>query len=86
MIRLGAAILAIGLCATGSCVVPGAAFASQGGQAAIKKWSAMDQCEREAQAAFPDYSAEAVAKRDARLNECLESKDLPPRAPLSPTH
>ena len=81
MIRVGAGILAIGLC-----LVSGGAFASRSGQAAIKKWSAMDQCEREAQAAFPDYSAEAVAKRDAKLNECLESKSLPPRAPLSPPH
>jgi hypothetical protein len=79
MIRLGAAILTIGLC-----LVSGAAFATLAGQAAIKKWAVMDQCEREAQAAFPDYSADAVAKRDAKLNECLESKDLPPRAPLSP--
>jgi hypothetical protein len=81
MIRLGAAILMIALC-----LVSGAAFATMAGQASIKKWAVMDQCEREAQAAFPDYSAEAVAKRDAKLNECLESKDLPPRAPLSPSH
>jgi hypothetical protein len=81
MIRLAAATLAVGLC-----LVPGAAFATQAGQAAIQKWSLTDQCAREAQAAFPDYSAEAVAKRDAKLNECLQSKDLPPRAPLSPSH
>jgi hypothetical protein len=81
MIRLAAATLAVGLC-----LVSGAAFATQAGQAAIKKWSLTDQCAREAQAAFPDYSAEAVAKRDAKLNECLESKDLPPRAPLAPSH
>jgi gamma-glutamyl phosphate reductase len=72
--------------AAGLCLVSGAAFATQGGQAAIKKWSAMDQCEREAQAAFPDYSVEAVAKRESKLNECLEIHNLPPRAPLSPTH
>ncbi|HEY1799208.1 MAG TPA: hypothetical protein VGG57_24040 [Stellaceae bacterium] len=81
MTRLGAAILAIALC-----LASGAAFASLAGQAAIRRWAAMDQCEREAQAAFPDYSAETVAKRDAKLNECLESHDLPPRAPLSPPH
>jgi hypothetical protein len=81
VIRLGAAILTIGLC-----LASGTAFATLAGQAAIKKWAVMDQCEREAQAAFPDYSAEAVAKRDAKLNECLESKALPPRAPLSPPH
>jgi hypothetical protein len=81
MIRHGAAILTIGLC-----LVSGTAFATPGGDAAIKKWAAMDRCERQAQEAFPDYSAEAVAKRDAKLNECLESQDLPPRAPLSPSH
>ncbi len=81
MTRLGAAILAIGLC-----LASGAAVASLAGQAAIKKWSAMDQCEREAQAAFPDYSAEAYAQRDAKLKDCLEGKSLPPRAPLSPSH
>jgi len=81
MSRLGAAILAAGLC-----LVSGTAFATQAGQAAIKKWAETDQCEREAQAAFPDYSADAYAKRDAKVNECLESKDLPPRAPLAPPH
>jgi hypothetical protein len=80
MSRLGAATLGVALC-----LASGTAFATVAGQAAIKKWALMDQCEREAQAAFPDYSAEAVAKRDAKLNECLESKDLPPRAPLSPS-
>lgn len=80
MIRSAVAAIAAWLCLTS-----GTALATQAGQAAIKKWSAMDQCAREAQAAFPDYSAEAVAKRDAKLNECLESKSLPPRAPLSPS-
>lgn len=81
MIRLGAAVLAVGIC-----LAPCAALATSAGQTAIKRWALMDQCEREAQAAFPDYSAEAVAKRDAKLNECLEIHDLPPRAPLAPPH
>jgi hypothetical protein len=81
MIRVGAAMLAAGLS-----LMAGSAYATQGGQAAMKNWAAMDQCERDAQSAFPDYSAEALAKRDAKLNECLESKSLPPRAPLAPAH
>ena len=81
MIRVGSAVLAIGL---GLCA--SAAHATQAGQTAMQNWAAMDQCERNAQAAFPDYSAEALAKRDAALNECLERKSLPPRTPLAPGH
>ena len=57
---------------------------SQQGGIAIKKWKAMDGCAVQAQAAFPDYTPEANAKREARLNECLAGQNLPPRAPLSP--
>ncbi|HEX3882492.1 MAG TPA: hypothetical protein VHW66_07540 [Stellaceae bacterium] len=81
MIRVGAAMLAAGLG-----LAAGSAYATQAGQAAIKNWTAMDQCEHEAQSAFPDYSAEARAKRDAKRDECLESKSLPPRTPLAPGH
>jgi len=79
MARFGAAMIVVlaGLAATD-------AEASPAGVAAIKNWSTMDRCSREAQNAFPDYTAEAYAKRDAKLKECLESKSLPPRAPLAP--
>jgi len=36
----------------------------------------MDQCAKEAQTAFPDHTAEANAKRDAKLKECLAAKKL----------
>ena len=37
------------------------AEASQQGQAAVSYWKAADKCAKQAQAAFPDYSAEANA-------------------------
>jgi hypothetical protein len=73
---LGAAVLA---------ALPSAARASQQGAIAMQKWKAMDACAVQAQAAFPDFTAEANAKRDAKLKECLASQNLPPRQPISPT-
>ncbi len=57
------------------------AQASQQGVAAQSNWKRMDNCAKQAQAAYPDYSAEANAKRDAKLKECLNSNNLPPRQP-----
>ncbi|HEY8875008.1 MAG TPA: hypothetical protein VIM52_18405 [Stellaceae bacterium] len=65
-------------------LVPGAARATQQGVVATKNWKSMDLCAKDAQAAFPDYSADAQAKRDAKLKECLQGKNLPPREPLAP--
>ena len=42
----------------------------------------MDTCAKQAQTAYPDFSAESNAKRDAKLKECLNANDLPPREPL----
>jgi hypothetical protein len=62
-----------------------ALFASAAGQASnpgnqtLKNFKLMDQCAKEAQQAFPDFTTEAQAKRDAKLKECLASKNLPPR-------
>ena len=44
----------------------------------------MDQCAQQAQAAFPDFTAEAYAKRDAKEKECLAARNLAPREPLAP--
>ena len=62
----------------------GAAEATQQGQNVIKGWKRMDDCARQAQAAYPDYTAEANAKRDAKLKECLDKGNLPPRALPAP--
>ena len=57
--------------------------ATQQGQAALRSWKSMDSCARQAQTAYPDFSAESNVKRDARLKECLNANGLPPRAPLA---
>jgi hypothetical protein len=59
------------------------AQATQQGQTALSNWKRMDNCAKQAQAAHPEYSAEANAKRDAKLKECLNANSLPPRQPLS---
>jgi hypothetical protein len=60
------------------------AKASQQGVIVLQNWKAMDLCTKQAQAAFPDFTADANAKRDAQLKACLESRNLPPRQPQSP--
>ena len=76
MLRFAAAILLIGLA--------GAAQASQPGVQTLKNWRAMDLCAKQAQAAFPDFTPEANAQREARLKECLAGQNLPPREPAGP--
>jgi hypothetical protein len=61
----------------------GTADASQQGNAVVNSWKAADKCAKQAQTAYPDYSAESNAKRDAKLKECLNAGNLSPRAPLS---
>jgi hypothetical protein len=65
-------------------LAPAAARASQQGVTVMKNWKTMDQCTKEAQTAFPDFTAESNAKRAAKEKECLAGKNLPPREPLSP--
>ena len=62
-------------------LAPLGAGATQQGQSAIRGWKAMDNCARQAQTAYPDFSPEANAKRDAKLKECLSGNGLPPREP-----
>jgi hypothetical protein len=49
----------------------------------MHSWKTMDNCAHQAQVAFPDFSAESNAKRDAALQNCLNANRLPPRAPVS---
>ncbi len=58
------------------------AGATQQGQSVLGGWRAMDSCARQAQTAYPEFTAEANAKRDAKLKECLNANGLPPRQPL----
>jgi membrane protease subunit (stomatin/prohibitin family) len=77
MNRLGIPLAAVLL------LLAGTAQASQQGQGVVNSWKAADKCAKQAQAAYPDYNAEANAKRDAKLKECLNAGNLPPRQPLS---
>jgi hypothetical protein len=57
---------------------------TQQGAVVMRKWAAMDQCAKKAEAAFPDFTPDSNAKRDAQLQQCLENQNLPPRTPLAP--
>lgn len=58
---------------------PSAARASQQGVVVVQKWKLSDKCAQQAQTAFPDFTPEANAKREAKLKECLAGQNLPPR-------
>lgn len=60
------------------------AGATQQGQTALRGWKQMDVCAKQAQTAYPEFSAESNAKRDAALQECLNAHSLPPRQPAAP--
>jgi hypothetical protein len=49
-------------------------------------WSQMDKCTRAAQKAYPDYTRESNAKREATRQLCLRASNLPGEAiPPSPS-
>ena len=50
----------------------------------MAKWKVMDKCAKQAQEAFPDFTTDAEAKRQASLQQCLDAGNLPPRQPLMP--
>ena len=68
MHRIAAALVALLL-------IPAAALASQQGVVVVQKWKMSDKCTQQAQAAFPDFTPEANAKREANL----AAQNLPPR-------
>jgi hypothetical protein len=74
----------LGLPAAALLLLIGTAEASQQGQTVVNSWKAADKCAKQAQAAYPDFNAEANAKRDAQLKQCLSNGNLAPRQPLSP--
>lgn len=73
------------LLAAAIALAPAAAeAATQQGNAAVVKWKTMDQCAKQAQAAFPDFAPDSNAKREATLRNCLNANNLPPREPMAP--
>jgi hypothetical protein len=73
----------LGLPLTAVLLLLGTAEASQQALGVVGNWKAADKCAKQAQAAYPDYNAEATAKRDAALKDCLNVRNLAPRQPLS---
>ena len=65
-------------------LAPATARASQQGIVVMKNWKTMDQCAKDAQTAFPDFTADSNAKRAAKEKECLAGKNLPPREGPAP--
>jgi hypothetical protein len=49
------------------------------GEQTMKRWAISDKCAQQAQRRFPDYTAEAQAKRNQAYEQCLDSQNLPPR-------
>ena len=76
--------LAAGLLMTALLLAPSAVRGSQQGISVMKNWKTADDCARQAQIAFPDYTADANAKRDVKLKECLELHNMPAREALPP--
>ena len=71
--------LAAALAAALLALVPAGALASAQGVVLMKKWQMADKCAAQAHAAFPDYTPQANAQRDARMQQCLNSQNLPTR-------
>lgn len=47
-------------------------------------WKAMDNCNKAARKAFPDYTRESNAKREAARQNCLRGGNLPGEAGAAP--
>jgi hypothetical protein len=47
-------------------------------------WAQMDKCAQQARKAFPDYTREANAKREAARQKCLRGASLPGEADVAP--
>jgi hypothetical protein len=72
------------LVATAFALSSGAAEATSQGTTAIQRWHSMDDCAKQAQTAFPDFTPDSNAKREAKLKDCLDVRNLPPRQPEQP--
>jgi hypothetical protein len=55
---------------------------TQNGQQMMRNWATSDKCAAQAQKAFPDFTPESNAKRDAQMKNCLSGNIVPPRGDL----
>jgi hypothetical protein len=58
-------------------LLPGPAAADANWKRSSAVWKQMDTCTRNARKQFPDFTAEANAKREAARQNCLRSANLP---------
>jgi len=71
--RIGLATFAL------AALLPVVANADTQGLLMEKKWVSSDRCSQKAFQAYPDYTADSLAKRDLELKKCLAAGNLPPR-------
>ena len=71
--RFGAVVFAL------TALMPAIGLADGQGQQLMKRWIGSDRCSQQAYRAFPDYTAESLAKRDLAFQQCLAAGNLPPR-------
>jgi hypothetical protein len=74
----------------GALLLPQPAAADVNWKTSNAYWKQRDNCTRAAQKQFPDYTAEAVAKRTAARQKCLRASNQPegepePAQPPQPT-
>ncbi|HUI35489.1 MAG TPA: hypothetical protein VLX67_08185 [Stellaceae bacterium] len=60
-------------------LMPAVSLADGQGEQLMKRWAGADRCSQQAYRAFPDYTAESLAKRDQAFQQCLANGNLPPR-------
>ncbi len=61
------------------------AGADQNWKTSSMVWRQMDNCTRAAQKAYPDYTPESNAKREAARQACLRNGNLPGEASAPPS-
>lgn len=77
MLRTGWRVLILPLVAAAALAAAPSARADQNWKTSSALWKAMDDCTRAAQKAYPDYTPESNAKREAFRQRCLRNANLP---------
>lgn len=65
-------------------LLSGPAGADSNWKSSSAVWQAMDRCTQAAQKAYPDYTRESNAKREAYRQACLRAGNLPGEASPPP--
>jgi hypothetical protein len=69
--------LALALLASAAVILPHRALADDKLHQSTVVWKGADNCARAAVKAYPDYTPEALAKREAHRRLCLRRSNLP---------